>query len=242
MPDRGGPYSSLPLHFAVSQLGCGGPPVLPLDANLIISGLIFFSYDTENGISVSEQGQPKNLGAAGQAQVVRGQFSYQAPDGTPITVTYFADENGFHASGAHLPTPPPIPAAIQRSLAFNAAHPEQQIPYRRYWTSFGSVVISIYFSFSLFHLTRNATPMTHGLIIIPCIVCWKPNDDHSFDSSIIPLRIIYITAGKVFSGVSHRNPVLQQDCVNGDYDLLLFLYSYSIHICLLKQHITCIFI
>ncbi|XP_015124184.1 endocuticle structural glycoprotein SgAbd-2 [Diachasma alloeum] len=97
-------------------------------------GSYAFSYDTENGISVAEQGQPKNLGAAGQAEVVRGQYSYTAPDGTPILVTYQADENGFQANGAHLPTPPPIPPAIERALAYNAAHPEQEEPYnRRYY-------------------------------------------------------------------------------------------------------------
>ncbi|XP_015513663.1 endocuticle structural glycoprotein SgAbd-2-like [Neodiprion pinetum] len=95
-------------------------------------GSYAYSYDTENGISVAEQGQPKSFGPGNQVEVVRGQFSYSAPDGTPITVTYYADETGFHPSGAHLPTPPPIPRAIQKSLAFNAAHPEPQTPYRRY--------------------------------------------------------------------------------------------------------------
>jgi hypothetical protein len=90
-----------------------------------------YSYDTENGISVAETGQPKNIGP-NQIESVKGQYSYTAPDGTPILVTYTADENGFLPSGAHLPTPPPIPVAIQRSLAYNAAHPEEEERYRRY--------------------------------------------------------------------------------------------------------------
>lgn len=45
-----------------------------------------------------------------------GSYTYTAPDGSIITVTYTADEQGFRAEGAHLPTPPPVPAEIQKSL------------------------------------------------------------------------------------------------------------------------------
>ncbi|KAJ8668806.1 hypothetical protein QAD02_000065 [Eretmocerus hayati] len=88
-----------------------------------IDGSYAYSYDTENGISVAEQGRP--VAKPGPVEVVQGQFSYTAPDGTPIQVSYVADENGFQARGAHLPTPPPIPPEILRALAYNAAHPEE---------------------------------------------------------------------------------------------------------------------
>ncbi|XP_034949703.1 endocuticle structural glycoprotein SgAbd-1-like [Chelonus insularis] len=108
--------------------------ILRQSHNQDIDGTYAYSYDTENGISVAEQGAPKNLGLGGQAEVVRGQYSYTAPDGTPILVSYTADENGFQATGAHLPTPPPIPVEIQRALAHNAAHPEEEEPYnKRYY-------------------------------------------------------------------------------------------------------------
>jgi hypothetical protein len=76
-----------------------------------------YSYETGNGIVVQEQGYLKNPGQKDlEAQVATGSFSYTGPDGVLYTVTYTADENGFRAEGAHLPTPPPIPEAIARSL------------------------------------------------------------------------------------------------------------------------------
>jgi len=76
-----------------------------------------FSYETGNGIAAQEQGYLKNAGQKDlEAQVATGSFSYTGPDGVLYTVTYTADENGFRAEGAHLPTPPPIPEAIARAL------------------------------------------------------------------------------------------------------------------------------
>jgi hypothetical protein len=75
------------------------------------------SYETGNGIVAQEQGYLKNAGQKDlEAQVATGSFSYTGPDGVLYTVTYTADENGFRAEGAHLPTPPPIPEAIARAL------------------------------------------------------------------------------------------------------------------------------
>lgn len=80
-----------------------------------------FSYETENGIKAQEQGEVKNKGTENEIQSVSGSYSYTAPDGQVITVTYIADENGFQPSGDHLPTPPPIPEAIAKALAATAA-------------------------------------------------------------------------------------------------------------------------
>merc|ERR1712071_119390 len=81
-----------------------------------------FSYKTENGISVSESGVQKQIGAkADEAGTVsQGKYSYPE-DSVTYTVTWVADENGFQATGDHLPTPPPMPEHVVKMLADLAA-------------------------------------------------------------------------------------------------------------------------
>ncbi|KOB58180.1 Cuticular protein RR-1 motif 19, partial [Operophtera brumata] len=50
----------------------------------------------------------------------QGGYSYTGDDGQVYSVRYTADANGFQATGAHLPTPPPVPEAIARALQENA--------------------------------------------------------------------------------------------------------------------------
>lgn len=88
-------------------------------------GSYSWSYETGNGIQAQEQGALKNVGGEGEAMVAQGSFSYTDSEGNPISLTYVADENGFQPQGAHLPTPPPIPAEILRALEYIAAHPEE---------------------------------------------------------------------------------------------------------------------
>ncbi|XP_039294333.1 endocuticle structural glycoprotein ABD-4-like isoform X2 [Nilaparvata lugens] len=98
-------------------------------------GRFNYQYETENGIQTSASGDLKNAGTPDEALVIQGSYSYTAPDGTPIQVTYVADETGFHAEGAHLPTPPPIPEAIAKSLEYLRSLPpskeDAQQPFRK---------------------------------------------------------------------------------------------------------------
>ncbi|CAH0727800.1 unnamed protein product, partial [Brenthis ino] len=93
-----------------------------------VDGSYKWAFETGNEISAQESGYVKNFGKGeGQEiQVAEGSVSYKAPDGTPIALSYIADENGFQPQGAHLPTPPPIPPAILRALEYIAANPQPQ--------------------------------------------------------------------------------------------------------------------
>ncbi|XP_077293577.1 endocuticle structural glycoprotein SgAbd-2-like isoform X2 [Arctopsyche grandis] len=101
-------------------------PIIKYNNEQNVDGSYRYNYETGNGIRAQEDGFLKNKGSQLEAQVMQGSYSYTGPDGVLYTITYIADENGYRAQGAHIPTPPPIPKAIQDSIAYNAAHPEPQ--------------------------------------------------------------------------------------------------------------------
>lgn len=57
--------------------------------------------------------------------MIQGSYSYTGPDGVIYTVNYIADENGFRASGDHIPTAPSIPPEIAEAVQQNAAEEAQ---------------------------------------------------------------------------------------------------------------------
>jgi loricrin len=109
--------------FSAGGSSSRGPqiPILRLESNNNGDGSYSYAYETGNGISADESGQLKNPGSQNEAQSAAGSFTYTAPDGQKISVSYTADENGFQPQGAHLPTPPPIPEAILKSIQQNQA-------------------------------------------------------------------------------------------------------------------------
>ncbi|XP_059053388.1 larval cuticle protein LCP-17-like [Achroia grisella] len=86
-------------------------------------GAFQYEYETSNGISGQADGVVKNGNSDNPALEIKGGVRYTAPDGSPIDLSYIANENGYQPQGSHIPVPPPIPEAIQRSLDYIAAHP-----------------------------------------------------------------------------------------------------------------------
>ncbi|KAF3423762.1 hypothetical protein E2986_11781 [Frieseomelitta varia] len=87
-----------------------------------------FTYETEGGIVQTETGSRKYAGTPSETQLIQGSVQYNAPDGTPIAISWTADEFGTQVAGTHIPTPPPIPPAIQRALDWIAKQPSTPEP------------------------------------------------------------------------------------------------------------------
>lgn len=72
-------------------------PITSYQNDVNYDGSYQFSYTSGDGSQQQARGYVKNLGQKDlEAQVVQGSYSYTSPDGTPITVTYVADENGMY--------------------------------------------------------------------------------------------------------------------------------------------------
>ncbi|XP_075989522.1 endocuticle structural glycoprotein ABD-4-like [Anticarsia gemmatalis] len=82
-----------------------------------------WALQTGGGIFHEQRGSLKQGRSEQPALFVEGQYQYTAPDGQVINVLYTAGENGFIATGDHIPTPPPIPIEIQRLLEHLATKP-----------------------------------------------------------------------------------------------------------------------
>lgn len=59
-------------------------------------------YETTDGQRREEHGELRHIGTDHETIIVHGSYSWKA-DGVTYTVNYIADENGYQATGAHLP-------------------------------------------------------------------------------------------------------------------------------------------
>ena len=101
-------------------------PILRHEHQIHPDGRWQYLYETGNGIRAQAVGEHKPAVREGPIHSVNGQFSWTSDDGTPVQISYIADENGYQPRGAAIPTPPPIPEAILKSLDVIARSNPQQ--------------------------------------------------------------------------------------------------------------------
>ncbi|CAK9803968.1 Endocuticle structural glycoprotein SgAbd-1 [Anthophora quadrimaculata] len=85
-------------------------------------GSYSYNYESANGIQAQEIGYLNYAGTEAEAREAQGSYSYTAPNGEIVQVTYVANENGFQPQGSHIPS---IPPQILKALEYIAAHPEE---------------------------------------------------------------------------------------------------------------------
>jgi len=104
-----------PVQYHHSASPDASAPVLRSSSDVNPDGSYNYAYETGNGIAAQESGVGGHSAS--------GSAAWTAPDGTPVQLSYVADENGYQPVGSHIPTPPPVPEAIVRALQWISAHP-----------------------------------------------------------------------------------------------------------------------
>ncbi|KAK9512456.1 hypothetical protein O3M35_000887 [Rhynocoris fuscipes] len=120
-PQQGGrprPYSPAPQGSPSTPSQVSYARILKQEQDTQFDGSFNYAYETENGIAGQANGILKNAGREDEALAVEGSFSWTSPEGIPISITFVSDEGGYRAVGDAIPTPPPIPEAIQRALDY----------------------------------------------------------------------------------------------------------------------------
>lgn len=73
-----------------------------------------YSFETSNGIKQEVTGELREVvdedNKPHKVIVLRGSYSYNDPEGNPVSIIYYADETGFHAEGDSIPKAPVVPS------------------------------------------------------------------------------------------------------------------------------------
>ncbi|XP_030388578.1 endocuticle structural glycoprotein SgAbd-3 [Scaptodrosophila lebanonensis] len=96
------------------------------ESNVEYDGKFHYHFETKNGTKVTQDGLLKHVNAEHDGESIQGKFSFKTNDGQEFAISYIADENGFQPTGAHLPTPPPIPESVLKTLKYLEEHPQQK--------------------------------------------------------------------------------------------------------------------
>ncbi|XP_026733873.1 larval cuticle protein LCP-22-like [Trichoplusia ni] len=102
--------------------------IIRYDNDVGPDGSYSYAVETDNGIAAQAQGTPRDFGGNPPIipVVAQGSFSWVAPDGQNVVISYVADENGYQPSGDAIPTSPPVPPQIARALEYLARIPQKK--------------------------------------------------------------------------------------------------------------------
>ncbi|KAH8297027.1 hypothetical protein KR044_003718 [Drosophila immigrans] len=97
------------------------------DSNVEYNGKFHSHVELRDGSVSTQEGELKEIHEHQYGEAIKGHYSFVGEDGQTYAVTYTADENGFRAVGDHLPTPPPTPESVLRTLEYLRTHPQKPI-------------------------------------------------------------------------------------------------------------------
>ncbi|CAD7013191.1 endocuticle structural glycoprotein SgAbd-3 [Ceratitis capitata] len=93
------------------------------EAMVEYDGKFHYHYELGDGSKASQDGVLKNVDPEHQGESIEGKFAFVGDDGKEYLVSYIADENGYQPIGDHLPTPPPVPESVLKTLKYLEEHP-----------------------------------------------------------------------------------------------------------------------
>ncbi|XP_067631791.1 endocuticle structural glycoprotein SgAbd-3 [Eurosta solidaginis] len=86
-------------------------------------GTYHYHYELDDGSKATQNGVLKPVEGQFSGEAIQGNFAFVADDGKEYAIQYIADELGYRPVGAHLPTPPPVPESVLKSLKYLEEHP-----------------------------------------------------------------------------------------------------------------------
>ncbi|KAJ8732718.1 hypothetical protein PYW07_015317 [Mythimna separata] len=94
--------------------------VLRYDNDIQPDGAYAYAVEIDNGIAAQARGTVRDFGGNPPVAPVvsEGAFSWTSPEGQQVVISYIANENGYQPTGDAIPTSPPIPDLIAKSLAY----------------------------------------------------------------------------------------------------------------------------
>ncbi|XP_064543630.1 endocuticle structural glycoprotein SgAbd-3 [Drosophila montana] len=109
--------------FVAVTLAADNNDFISNESNVEYNGKFFYHYELLDGSKATQNGELKEIEKDQYGEAVKGHFSFAGDDGKEYAISYTADENGYRPVGDHLPTPPPTPESVLKTLKYLEEHP-----------------------------------------------------------------------------------------------------------------------